>query len=48
MSEALSVSLLHVGYGNFLSSSDYFKINVFEKFFQLYNQSVKQFGSRSA
>ena len=31
-----------------LSSADFFfKINFFEKFFQEYHQSVKQFGSRS-
>ena len=31
----------------FLWSVDFFKINFFEKFFQEYLQSVKQFGSRS-
>ena len=31
----------------FLSSADFFKINFFEKIFQEYHQSVKQFGSRS-
>ena len=30
-----------------LSSVDFFKINFFEKFFQKYHQSVKQFESRS-
>ena len=30
-----------------LSSVDFFKIIFFEKFFQEYHQSVKQFGSRS-
>ena len=30
----------------FLSSADFIKINFFEKFFQEYNQSVKQCGSR--
>ena len=29
-------------------SPDFFKINSFEKFFQEYHQSVKQFGSRLA
>ena len=31
----------------FLSSADFFKITFFEKFFQEYNLSVKQFESRS-
>ena len=31
----------------FLSSTDFFKINFFENFFQEYHQSVKQFGCRS-
>ena len=31
----------------FLSSADFFNINFFEKFFQEYDQSVKQFGFRS-
>ena len=32
---------------DFLSSADSFKINFFEKFFQEYDQSLKQFDSRS-
>ena len=32
----------------FLSSADFFKINFFDKLFQKYHQSVKQFGSRSS
>ena len=31
----------------FLSSAEFFQMNFFEKFFQEYHQSVKQFGSRS-
>ena len=31
----------------FLLSADFFKINFFEKVFQEYHQSVKQFGCRS-
>ena len=31
----------------FLASADFFLINFLENFFREYNQSVKQFGSRS-
>ena len=35
-------------FSRFLSSADFsFKINFFEKFFQKYDEGVKQFGSRS-
>ena len=32
----------------FLSSADFFQSQLFKKFFQEYNLSLKQFGSRSA
>ena len=37
----------HVSLQPFLSSADFFQINIFKKFFQEYHQGVKRFGSRS-
>ena len=44
--EALTLCLPGIFYA-FLSSDFFSKINLLEKFFQEYHQSIKQFGSRS-
>ena len=44
---ALTLSLLGNFACLFLSSADFFQINVFKKFFRKYHQSVKKFVSRS-